>query len=355
MRLSGDDAASHAALVNIQNNLLPTASRGLPLADVIEEIETTLVGRRATINTAMAAPGHTLVSVVTSLLDEHRNLSAGAPGGAVAALGAGATSVDKDGQATTLAAFKALEARMVGYNLLTEVGRRDALAAALAPGDVVLATRVVFREYDISKPDKGCDRMATRNSMLGELSNLRAHLHEYINWYMRFDMNARAAIPRLEKYEFASLSDRRPLDLLTSLALDQMDLIAAPHGMLGFLYRRDALAAPISIDVRDYYCTVSVISDLSDFVSKLLKSFGVPDVLPAGANGYTFATFCAFYSAKLKLAGRLPLLLDQYEHLEACSEQFKAALVCMRITLQAVLGHADVGSHGSWRKIRRST
>ena len=346
MGLSSDNVEIHSTLVNLQKNMLPASYHNIPLADVIEApgLETHLSGRRPTINAAMGLPGHTLKSVEASLLKENAALAAGAPGGVTAALGAGSAAVDKDGHATTLAPFKALEANMAGYNLLTEAGRRNALTAGLAAGNLVIVTRVIFREYSIDKSDRGADRMASRNATLGAFSGLRPHLHEYLNWYMRVDITTGLVDPLLLKYEFASLTDRRLLDRFTALALDEMDLVAAPGGLLGFNHRRDALAKPLHVDARDYYCTVSLIAELSAFAGKLLKSVGLPTGLPAGASGYTFSTFCEFYSGKLQLAKRLPLLQDQYEHLAACDEQFRAALVCMRITLQAVLGHSDVGS-----------
>lgn len=323
--------------------MLHSAYHGLPLADVVEALETQLTGRLPTINAALGKPSPTLRSVVASLLSEHMVLAAGAPGGASAALGSSLAAMDKDGHATTLAPFKALEAAMVGYNLLTEAGRRDALAAALAPGNLVIVVRVVFREYSPEKADRGADRMATRNSMLGAFSGLRAHLHEYVNWYMRTDATG-VVNPRLAKYEFASLTNRKPLDTLTALTLDRLDLVAAPSGMLGYLHQRDALPRPHHVDPRDYYCTVSVVRELAQFGGKLLQSFGLPTTLPAGAAGYTFTSFCTFYIEKLELAGRFPLLQDQYKHLAACDEQFRSALVCMSVTLQEVVGHADVGS-----------
>ena len=345
LSLSGDTTASHAALVDLQSNLLPATYHGRPIADTLEILESHLVGRRPTVNAAMATAGATTQSVVQSVLKEHLALSAGAPGGASAALGAGSAAVDKDGQATTLANFKALEAQMPGYNLLTEAGRRDALTAALAPGVVVIATRVLFREYSVEKSDKGhADRMVARNETLCTISGLRPHLHEYFNWFMRYDPATAAVDPRLLKYEFATLSKRRLLDQLTSLALDQIDLIAAPGGMLGYFYWRDALPRPRKIDPRDYYCNVATVTELSEFAGKLLSAFGPPTTLPAGASGYTFTSFCGFYIETLKLAARLPLLQEQYEHLAACDGFFRAALICMRVTLQAVINHADVGS-----------
>ena len=324
--------------------MLQAAYHGCPLADAVEALETQLASRRPTINAAMALPGPTLQSVVQSLLKENLVLAAGAPGGAGTGLGASLAVVDKDGHATTLAPFKALEAAMGGYNLLTEAGRRDALTAALAPGDLVLVLRVVFRDFSPDKADRGADRMASRNATLGAFSGLRAHLHEYINWYMRVDIATGVVNPRLAKYEFASLMHRTQLDLFSAFSLDKMDLIAAPGGMLGYAYRRDALPRPLTIDPRDYYCTVSVIRDLAQFTSKLLNSIGIPDVLPVGAAGYTFRSFCEFYITILELAGRLPLLKDQYEHLAACDEQFRSALLCISVTLQEVVGHADIGS-----------
>ena len=329
---------SHAALVNLQNNMLQPAYHNLPLADVAEALESQLASRRPTINAALARPSPTLHTVVASLLNENLVLAAGAPGGASAALGAGLASVDKDGHATTLAPFKILEAAMPGYNLLTEVGRRDALAAALAPGNLVLVLRVVLRELG------SADRMATRNPMLGAFSGLRPHFHEYLNWFMRVNIATGVVNPRLQKYEFASLTDRKQLDHLTALQLDKVDLVSAPHGTLGYFHRRDALAKPLHVDPRDYYVIPNLVTELAEFGGRLLEAIGLPQTLPAGAVGYTFSSFCLFYVEKLKLAGRLPLLRDQYQHMADCDEQFRSALACIKITLQAVVGHTDVGS-----------
>ena len=71
---SSDTAETHAALISLQNSLLPAAYHNLPLADVIERLETALAGRRPTINTALAAANPTLQTVVASLLDENAAL-----------------------------------------------------------------------------------------------------------------------------------------------------------------------------------------------------------------------------------------------------------------------------------------
>ena len=71
---------SHAALVNLQNNMLQPAYHNLPLADVAEALESQLASRRPTINAALARPSPTLHTVVASLLNENLVLAAGAPG-----------------------------------------------------------------------------------------------------------------------------------------------------------------------------------------------------------------------------------------------------------------------------------
>ena len=340
---SSDTAETHAALISLQNSLLPAAYHNSPLADVIERLETALAGRRPTINTALAAANPTLQTVVASLLDENAALAAHAPGGGLGISGTGSTVGNRDGHATTLAPFKALEVQMVNYDLLTEAGRRDAMTAALAPGNLVLVTRVLFREFALDKPQQGADRMAASNSMLTSFNSLRAHLHEYINWYMRVDHGTFVVDPKMMHYEFASLHDRGLLGQLTACAMDEMDFVKAPRGMLGYFQRLSALPKPLVVDKADYYCTAGGMASLSTFVSKLLRSVGVPEALPPGAKGYTFATFCAFYVEKLQLAGQLALLKEQYEHLAACDSLFRSALACMRVTLQSVIYHADVG------------
>ena len=260
--------------IHLQNHMLPAAYHGLPLADIVEDpgLEAHLSARLPTINAALAAPGTpSIKSVVASLLKENAALAAGAPGGAASALGAGSAAVDNDGLATTLAPFKTLEANMTGYNLLTDTGRRDALAAALAPGNLVIVARVVFRPYQASKPDYGTDKMASRNPTLSAFNGLRPHLHEYFNWYMRVDLATGVIDPNLVKYEFASISNRRMLDELTALALDGIDLVKAPGGFLGFKHRRDCTPTPLHIDPRGYYCSVDTVNELSPFASKLLR------------------------------------------------------------------------------------
>ena len=334
-------------MINLQNNMLASVYRAQPLGEIIEHLERAVANRQATIDEALNAPNPTIASVTDALLKENTTLIAGAmsSGSTPMGISSGAAAVDRDGKATTTALFKVLERNITGYNLLTETGRRDALTAGLASGDTLLVTRVLFREYHAGKEiEEKRDRMATRNDMLGSYNGLRPYLHEYFNWYMRYDVSTGAENPRLRKYEFASLQDRSLLVQLTSLQVDQMDFVAAPGGMLGYYQHRDAWSTARHIDPRDYYCSVRTVYQISEFMSKLLSSFGIPEALPVGAAGYTFKTFCDFYVRMLQLAERVPYLHDQYEHLAACDAQFRAALASMRIVLQAVLGHQDIGS-----------
>ena len=148
--LTSDNHLAHSQLKTLQTNMLTSEYHGKPLIDVLSILETKLAGRRATINAALAvaAPTPTITSVVDALLSENASLGAGAPGGSLPAGMAGSVAADKDGHATTLALFKNLEATVNGFNLDTEVGRRDALAAALVPGNVILATRTIGRRRE---------------------------------------------------------------------------------------------------------------------------------------------------------------------------------------------------------------
>ena len=106
-----------------------------------------------TINAALAAPNPTLNSVITTLLTEQAALGVVQPPPGGNSPGPGqpqyAGAVAKDGRATTMHDFKQLEAQFKGFNLQTDTGRRDAIAATLVPGKVLLAIRV---DYECSSP-----------------------------------------------------------------------------------------------------------------------------------------------------------------------------------------------------------
>lgn len=87
--LAADNAEAHAAVVTLQNNLLPEAHRRVPLAAALEHLELFLAGnavsgnpgRRPTINAALAAANPTTASVVSALLAEQSLLQAAPPPG----------------------------------------------------------------------------------------------------------------------------------------------------------------------------------------------------------------------------------------------------------------------------------
>ena len=94
LSLSRDGLEAHGALVTLQRDLLAVHLHSLPLAEVVDELEARLGtgrgGRRATVDSAKAAAGATLSSVLRAILDESTSLSSSA--GAPVAHGAAGTA-----------------------------------------------------------------------------------------------------------------------------------------------------------------------------------------------------------------------------------------------------------------------
>ena len=89
MALAPSNLAAHTAAVTLQNNLLESAYRHVPLFNAIERLESFLYdnpGRVPTINMAIATVGATLERVVATLLAENTALAAAQPPQAAAQL-----------------------------------------------------------------------------------------------------------------------------------------------------------------------------------------------------------------------------------------------------------------------------
>ena len=209
---------------------------------------------------------------------------------------------------------------------------------------MLLCTRVLFRKFDTDKAKTEVDRMVPRNDFLSKVDGLRPHLHEYFNYMLRVDKATGTVPGHMLAYEFASLSERALLSQVTSFSLDTADFVKAPHGMLGWQHRKDSLLAARYINPVDYYCSTGTVLEIAEFVTLLLECVGISRVLTGAAVGYTFKSFCDFYISKLRLAAQLPLLEEQYDHLQKCDEQFRAFLTVAKVTLTDAVHNGDVGS-----------
>ena len=80
INLTAVSSEAHSALKLLQSNMLTTEYHGKPLTEVYALLETKLVGRTPTINTALLNAGADLTSVVQAIIDETASLASGPHG-----------------------------------------------------------------------------------------------------------------------------------------------------------------------------------------------------------------------------------------------------------------------------------
>ena len=321
---------------------------------MIEQLESKLAGRAPTINPILSGAAPTLPGLVLALLDENAVVtpagagSSATPGDGSASQGGAAA----DGRALTLQSFKDVESALLALDLESETGRRDAISAVLLQGECVLATRILLH------PKTGTSDAATaRTPMCTELDGLRPALANYFNHMLRLDVNAPRGAPptvpqHMEAYSFAQPKARDEQNSMLSQLLrfefDDIEYFAEPGGA-GAWFRAQNVGTTVEAVARvNYFCQPVHLERLRDFFGVVLTAIGLPGAppppRPGTAQGFSWQTFVDYYLKKLKLAGSVPLLADQYSHMQACSDAFVEALVFMKGRLTTLVRAPDPGS-----------
>ena len=156
----------------------------------------------------------------------------------------------------------------------------------------------------------------------------------------------------MKRYSFATPTSREePSSLLAQFLrfdFEQMDLFSLPHGAGSWALCVNVGSATEAISKPNYFVQLSNLERIKSFVNILLVAIGIPQSAPVSPNpalqGYSWPSFVDFYVSKLKLAGGLPLLLDQYLHIAACVKIFESALTAMRQRLISLIRDPDPSS-----------
>ena len=328
----------------LQKAMLPPQLHDARLADTLDRLETQLASRLPTINTVLAQANPTVDDVTSAILAENAVMSQVGAGAVNNVVGGGAPGggTDADGIALSKQSFKDVEAALGRFDLTSEAGQLDGIASILAPGECVLAIRILLH------PDhKRSDSASARNATCVAINSLRPQLYNYFNRTLRMITSGPAPVlpGHMTRYSFATPIAREDSNSLLAhflrFEVDQMDLFEQPHGAGTWTACVNVSSARETISKVNYFVQLSNVERVKSFVNVLLVAIGLPQALPVGQPGYSWPMFVDFYISKLKLAAGLPLLLDQYEHLDACADLFRAALTAIRHRLTTLIRDPD--------------
>ena len=221
----------------------------------------------------------------------------------------------------------------------------------LGQGECVLAMRILLHP----KPQTS-DAAASRTPTCTKLELLRPHIFLYLSHSLRLDFNVKPpAVPtvplHMESYSFATSDCREdPSSLLSQFLrfeFNSMDFFSEPHGA-GAWFRKQNVSESIEIVApANYYCIPPNVRKLKGFLGVLLAALGIPRAPPApapgAAQGYSWQTYVDLYLERLELAGSLPLMAEQYEHIQACSNLFSGALTYVKHRVTSLIRATDPG------------
>ena len=339
------------ALRVLQKAMLPSELHDARLSAVLGQLETQLANRMPTLNYVLAKANVSLSDVTAALLAENAVMAQAGQSAANTIVGRGAPGggADADGLALAHQSFKNVELALGQFDLTSESGQRDAITSILAVGDCVLAVRILLHPSP-----KTADLASARNATCIAINGLRPQLYNYFNHVLRLDTSGAVAVipPHMKRYSFATPTSREePSSLLAQFLrfeLEQMDLFSLPHGAGSWALCVNVGSATEAISKPNYFVQLSNLERIKSFVNILLVAIGIPQVAPVSPNpalqGYSWPSFVDFYVSKLKLAGGLPLLLDQYLHIAACVKIFENALTAMRQRLISLIRDPDPSS-----------
>ena len=353
IQLGDDEEKIIGALRTLQRALLPSDLRESKLFDVIQQLEEKVADRSPTINPILNGAAPTLSKLVAALLAENEVIapSSSAGGPASGDGGSGPGGGVADGIALTLQTFKDVEAALLGLDLDSEGGQRAAISYVLGQGECVLAMRILLHP----KPQTS-DSAASRTPTCTKLELLRPHIFLYLNHTLRLNFNVKPpAVPtvplHMESYSFATSDCREdPNSLLAQFLrfeFNTMDFFSEPYGA-GAWFRKQNVSESIEIIApANYYCIPANVKKLKGFLGVLLAALGIPRAPPAPppgvAQGYSWQTYVDLYLERLDLAGSLPLMVEQYEHIQACSNLFSGALTYVRHRVTSLIRATDPG------------
>lgn len=336
-------AEAYGLISQLKAALLPEESRKLELSTVTQQLEEALAARHALLQENANRPGATASTIVAALLKE-RSMLASATGKSSDSAGV-SYGLEGDMPLPSVSAseaailksseFRAICTALASIDVSTLDGAREALLSGFN-GKCVVAVRTLCSTARMGDP------IAKRHPTLGILNGLRSARIDYFNFSLRVNVTTQQVPFRMTKYHFATVHSTDLLDAFLRFDFDQMDWIAAPHGLQGYRQYSNGWIAPIVTDSRDYFCQPELMREFGKFGDRLFRALGC--TVTSAIDGFTFDKLCDFFAEHLSMARRLVTLEEQYAWLQNAVNNFKAALIQIGTSLREKVYSADPAS-----------
>lgn len=336
-------AEAYGLISQLKAALLPEECKKLELSTVAQQLEEALATRLALLQENANQPGATASTIVAALLKERSMLVSATGKSSEGSSGGHGQEGDMplpNATASEAAILKSPEFRAVctalsSIDVSTLDGAREALLCGFN-GKCVVAVRTLCSTARMGDP------IAKRHPALGILNGLRSARIDYFNFSLRVNLATQQVPFRMTKYYFATVHSTELLDAFLSFDFEQMDWIAAPHGLQGYRQYSNGWVAPITTDPRDYFCQPELMREFGKFGDRLFRALGC--TVASTINGFTFDKLCDFFAEHLSMARRLVTLEEQYSWLQNAVNNFKAALIQIGTSLREKVYSADPAS-----------